>query len=127
MGKPKTSKQCAPKAVKGYRTHMSEASCAQDQQMAQKLHKRIQEVDTILVGWEHENIQWLVYYLNEQKSYSKMKDVLAWANDMFDYVVVIHYTKGKDGKYHHSDIELRRQMRIMPNTVPGKSTSSAMG
>jgi len=107
--KPKTSKQCDPKAVKGYRTHMSEASCAQDQQMAQKLHKRIQEVDTILVGWEHENIQWLVYYLNAQKSYSKMNDVLAWANDMFDYVVVIHYTKGKDGKYHHSDIELRRQ------------------
>merc|ERR1712048_874373 len=85
-------------------------ACAQDILMAKTLHDKIQDVDTILVGWEHENIEWLVYNLNAQKTgYPGEAEVLAWPDTMFDYVVDIHYEKGEDGIWHHSSIEVRRQ------------------
>eukprot|EP00316_Scyphosphaera_apsteinii_P021095 CAMPEP_0119310160 /NCGR_PEP_ID=MMETSP1333-20130426/17850_1 /TAXON_ID=418940 /ORGANISM="Scyphosphaera apsteinii, Strain RCC1455" /LENGTH=371 /DNA_ID=CAMNT_0007314289 /DNA_START=81 /DNA_END=1193 /DNA_ORIENTATION=- len=60
---------------------------------AHKMLKKLkqQDVNTILVGWEHGNINWLAAALSYQDYTTFMKTAAVWPDEDYDRVYALHY------------------------------------
>jgi len=93
-----------PTADGDYETEMADGRCC-NQDAADKIKAKLQEVDVVLAGWEHANINYLAAALADQ-SYEEFQKTLAdgnagqWDGSDYDRIYEMHFDR-ETLKYLH--------------------------
>lgn len=76
-----------------------------NQHAADMMLKKLDEVDYILVGWEHANINYLAASLAkmEYEHFKKNVSKVNWHGSDFDRIYEMHFTPDGDGSYKYVD------------------------